>query len=235
MPRWSLAQPFRYISHNGEINTYVGNINWSKARESVYKSDKLDSVLDDLKPVVGTTGSDSAAMDNMVELLIRNGYSPSKALMLLLPESYQNHPSVMDNQERIDFYDFYAGMQEPWDGPANVTFCDGKLLGATLDRNGLRPARYDITEDGYVYFGSEIGSNVIPQDKVIKKNRLGPGNMFAIDLENGRVLTNPDLKQEIAAGNPYAEWLKNKRVVMKTSESDFNEDKVMEPQQALEW
>lgn len=162
LPRWSLAQPFRYISHNGEINTYLGNINWSRARENLYSSDVIDPILEDIKPIVGTLGSDSAALDNMVELLIINGYSPQKALMLLLPEAYKEHPSLENKKELVDFYEYYAGMQEPWDGPANVTFCNGSVLGATLDRNGLRPARYDITSDGYVYFGSEIGSNVIP-------------------------------------------------------------------------
>ena len=234
LPRWSLAQPFRYISHNGEINTYVGNINWSKARENVYSSEFVDPMMDDIRPVVGTLGSDSAALDNMVELLVISGYSPQKALMLLLPEAYKEHPSFENREDLINFYDFYAGMQEPWDGPANVTFCDGRILGATLDRNGLRPARYDITSDGYVYFGSEIGSNVIPQDKVIKKGRLGPGNMFVIDLEAGEIIPNADIKKRVAAGNPYGQWLAENRLLLKSEDSDFKEEP-MDPKTALKW
>ena len=169
----------------------------------MFESEKLGPILDECKPIVGTLGSDSAAMDNMAELLILNGYSPQKALMLLLPEAYKDHPSVETHTDRINFYEFYAGMQEPWDGPANVTFCDGRVLGATLDRNGLRPARYDITSDGLIYFGSEIGSNIIPQERIIKKGRLGPGNMFCVDLDKQRIITNPEIKKEVATGNPY--------------------------------
>jgi glutamate synthase (ferredoxin) len=162
MPRWSLAQPFRFIAHNGEINTFLANINNCSSRENQYQSEKLNPILDNLKPIVGTKGSDSCALDNMVELLIKNGAKPQKALAILLPEAYKDHPIATQKKELIDFYDYHAGMQEPWDGPANVTCCDGRILCATLDRNGLRPARYDLTEDGYVYFGSEIGSNTIP-------------------------------------------------------------------------
>lgn len=184
--------------------------------------------------MVGTKGSDSAALDNMVELLVRNGEPPMKALMLLQPEAYNEHPSFSQNEDRVQFYEFYAGMQEPWDGPANVTFCDGKFLGASLDRNGLRPARYEITDDGYVYFGSEIGSNVIPQGKVTKKGRLGPGTMFAINLEKGEILQNKFLKEEIAWGLPYRDWLKKHRIVLKQSKDDHLEKPIMEAQRVLE-
>lgn len=166
LPRWSLAQPFRTIGHNGEINTFLGNVNWARARDAQYESDKLDDIMDDIVPVCGVLGSDSASLDNMVELYIKNGYSPQKALMLLIPEAFKDHPSLEGRQEVQDFYEYHAGMQEPWDGPANVTFCDGNILGACLDRNGLRPARYEITNDGMIYFGSEVGSNKIEESRI---------------------------------------------------------------------
>lgn len=220
LPRWSLAQPFRMIGHNGEINTFRGNINWARSRDVQYESELLDEVMKDIVPVCNREVSDSAALDNMVELYIRNGYSPSKALMLLLPEAYNNHPSVESRPEVFDFYDYYAGRQEAWDGPANVTFCDGNILGACLDRNGLRPARYEITHDGMIYFGSEVGSNQVAEDRIKKRGRLGPGQMFAVDLTTGEMKTNWEIKEEIATEKPYGEWVKEKRVTLESDGAD---------------
>lgn len=152
----------------------------------------------------------------MVELYIKNGYTPTKALMLLLPEAYNNHPSVESRPEVFDFYDYYAGRQEAWDGPANVTFCDGNMIGACLDRNGLRPARYEITHDGMIYFGSEVGSNDISEDRIKKRGRLGPGQMFVVDLKNGKIKTNWEIKEEIAKEKPFGEWVKENRVTIKS-------------------
>lgn len=175
--------------------------------------------MEQVKPVLDTTGSDSYALDNLLELYIESGFSPLKAMMMIMPEAYKNQPAIADKQEIVDFYEYHAALQEPWDGPANVTFCDGNYIGATLDRNGLRPARYEITNDGMVYFGSEVGSQIIPQETVVKKGRLGPGQMFALDLKQNKILTNWDIKSEIANEMPYGEWLKDHRVTVSGEEN----------------
>ena len=224
LPRWPLAQPFRTIGHNGEINTFLGNVNWARARDAQYESDKLDEIMDEIVPVCGVQGSDSAALDNMVELYIKNGYSPQKALMLLIPEAFKDHPSLEGREEIKDFYEYHAGMQEPWDGPANVTFCDGNIIGACLDRNGLRPARYEITNDGMIYFGSEVGSNKLDEDRIKRKGRLGPGQMFAVDLKTGQIMTNWELKEKIAKENPYGQWIEENRISIESQNSDYRQD-----------
>lgn len=216
----------KFIGHNGEINTYLGNLNWASAREQVYESPVYKEELKEILPIIDTTGSDSFALDQMVELLVHNGYSPFKAMMMLVPEAYKNQPNLDEKQEIIDFYEYYAGMQEPWDGPANITFSDGNIVGASLDRNGLRPARFELTDDGFIYFGSEVGSNILPQDKVIEKGRLGPGQMFAIDLKTGERLYNYDIKQKIASEHPYGEWLKEHRVSIEENKNYFEETKL---------
>lgn len=199
MPRWSLAQPMKFISHNGEINTYLGNLNWEKAREGTYDSPIMKDAIKEIMPIINTSGSDSYALDQLVEMLIMNGYSPFKAMMMVMPEAFNNQPAIADKQEIVDFYEYYAGQLESWDGPANITFCDGNYVGANLDRNGLRPARFEITDDGYIYFGSEVGSNQLDQAKVIEKGRLGPGQMFAVDLQSGELLYNWDIKEKVAS------------------------------------
>lgn len=233
LPRWSLAQPFRTIGHNGEINTFLGNINWARARDGQYESDRLDKIMEDILPVCGTHGSDSASLDNMVELYIKNGYSPQKALMLLIPEAFKDHPSLAEREEVKDFYEYHAGTQEPWDGPANVTFCDGNILGACLDRNGLRPARYEITNDGMIYFGSEVGPNQLSEDRIRKKGRLGPGQMFAVDLNTGEIMTNWELKEKIAKENPYGEWIKENRYNITSENEEYLDGTVEEKADVL--
>ncbi|MEN9215741.1 MAG: glutamate synthase-related protein [Gloeomargarita sp. HHBFW_bins_162] len=211
LPKWPLAQPMRLLGHNGEINTLLGNINWMMARESSFAHPHWDGRLADIKPVVNVKNSDSANLDNSLELLVRSGRSPLEAMMLLIPEAYQNQPELADYPEVVDFYQYYAGLQEAWDGPALIVFGDGNVVGATLDRNGLRPARYVLTQDDWVIVASEAGVVDIPAHQVIAKGRLGPGQMLAVDLTKGELLTNWTIKQQVAQRLPYGEWLKTYR------------------------
>uniref|UniRef100_A0A451B7A7 Glutamate synthase [NADPH] large chain n=1 Tax=Candidatus Kentrum sp. MB TaxID=2138164 RepID=A0A451B7A7_9GAMM len=204
-PSWELAQPFRYLCHNGEINTLRGNINWMKARRHGMKSEHLREDLDKLWPVVDDDASDSATFDNALELLVAGGYSLSHAMMLMIPEAWSGNP-LMDPDRRA-FYEYNAALMEPWDGPAAVAFTDGRQIGATLDRNGLRPARYVVTDDDRVIMGSEVGVLPIPEKKIIEKWRLQPGKMFLIDLEQGRIVDDVELKKDLAAAHPYQAWL----------------------------
>uniref|UniRef100_A0A450ZBS1 Glutamate synthase [NADPH] large chain n=1 Tax=Candidatus Kentrum sp. TC TaxID=2126339 RepID=A0A450ZBS1_9GAMM len=204
-PSWELAQPFRYLCHNGEINTLRGNINWMNARRHGMKSDLFGADLEKLWPIVNHDASDSATFDNALELLVAGGYSLSHAMMLMIPEAWSGNP-LMDEKRRA-FYEYHAGLMEPWDGPAAVAFTDGRRIGATLDRNGLRPARYVVTDDDRVIMGSEVGVLDIPQEKIIKKWRLQPGKMFLIDLEQGRIVDDIELKNDLASSHPYQEWL----------------------------
>ncbi len=204
-PSWDLAQPFRMIAHNGEINTLRGNINWMAARRHAMKSDLLGEDLDKLWPLIAEGQSDSACFDNALELLVAGGYSLAHAMMLLIPEAWAGNP-LMDEGRRA-FYEYHAAVMEPWDGPAAIAFTDGRQIGATLDRNGLRPARYLITDDGLVVMASEMGVLHIPEEKIIKKWRLQPGKMFLIDMEKGRIIDDAELKAELAGQAPYQEWL----------------------------
>ncbi|HEY9908840.1 MAG TPA: glutamate synthase large subunit, partial [Thermosynechococcaceae cyanobacterium] len=214
MPRWPLAQPMRLLGHNGEINTLLGNINWMVAREADLVHSVWVDRLADLKPTVKSDSSDSANLDNVFELLVQSGRSPQEALMIMVPEAYQNQPDLVNHPEIIDFYEYYSGIQEPWDGPALLVFSDGKTVGATLDRNGLRPARYSITRDGYVVVASEAGVVDLPEAEVVEKGRLGPGQMIAVDLEKQEILKNWQIKERIAAQHPYGDWLKQHRQVI---------------------
>lgn len=207
VPKWSLAQPMRFIAHNGEINTLLGNLNWMKSKESILLDQYWNQYSDDLKPITDFNNSDSSNLDAVLELLVMSGRSPQEAMMILIPEAYDNHPELQSAKEIIDFYDYYAGLQEPWDGPALVVFTDGKILGATLDRNGLRPARYAITDSGMVVLSSEAGIIEINNTSVIRQGRLGPGQMFCIDLVNQAILENKVIKQSIASNYPYRKWL----------------------------
>lgn len=212
LPRWPLAQPMRYVGHNGEINTYLGNVNWMTARESTFSNSTLADALEDLKPIVDISASDSAGLDNAFELLVQAGYGAAEALAVMIPEAYQNQPELDDYPEITAFYEFFGGLQEPWDGPAQVVFCDGKTIGALLDRNGLRPARYAISRDGRVFVGSEAGVVDLDEADIVEKGRLGPGQMLVVDLQSGEVLKNWDVKQKMAAREPYREWLDRYRV-----------------------
>ncbi len=204
-PSWELAQPFRYLCHNGEINTLRGNINWMLARRHNMVSEILGDDLEKLWPLIGDGNSDSATFDNALELLIAGGYPLAHAMMLMIPEAWDNNP-LMDEKRRA-FYEYHAALMEPWDGPAAVAFTDGRQIGATLDRNGLRPARYLVTDDDMVVMASEMGVLDIPEEKIVKKWRLQPGKMLLIDLEQGRIIDDEELKNELASAKSYQRWL----------------------------
>jgi len=209
-PTWDLAQPFRMIAHNGEINTLRGNLNWMAARRHGMRSELLGDELEDIWPLIPEGQSDSACFDNALELLVMGGYSLAHAVMMLIPEAWAGNP-LMDPGRRA-FYEYHAALMEPWDGPAAVAFSDGKQIGATLDRNGLRPARYLITDDGLVVMASEMGVLDIPEERIIKKWRLQPGKMFLIDLEKGRIIDDSELKAELAGSRPYQAWLDSTQI-----------------------
>ncbi|MEL7067877.1 MAG: glutamate synthase large subunit [Cyanobacteria bacterium J06581_3] len=232
LPKWPLAHPMRLLGHNGEINTLVGNINWMRARQANLSHPSWGEDLDLLKPVVNVENSDSANLDNVMELLVRTGRSPAQALTMMVPEAYHNQPELADYPEIIDYYEYYSSIQEPWDGPALVVFCDGKQVGATLDRNGLRPARYVVTKNGYVIVSSEAGVVNIPIEDIVEKGRLGPGQMLAVDFEEGHeILKNWDIKKRIAQAQPYGEWLAERR--QDISPQLFKEETYLEKQSLL--
>ncbi len=209
-PSWSLAHPFRYISHNGEINTLRGNINWMKAREALFQSDFFGEDTKDLLPVIVEGGSDSAMFDNAVEMLVMTGRSLPHAMMMLIPEAWDGHETMSD--EKKAFYEYHSCVMEPWDGPASMVFTDGNVIGATLDRNGLRPSRYCVTKDGLVVMASEVGVLDIPPENILLKGRLQPGKMFLIDTVQGRIIDDAELKHQIATEKPYRQWL-NENIV----------------------
>ncbi|MBD2068577.1 glutamate synthase subunit alpha [Leptolyngbya sp. FACHB-671] len=210
MPRWPLAQPMRLLGHNGEINTLLGNINWMVAREADLEHPYWGDRLEALKPIVNPENSDSANLDNVMELLVNSGRSPLEALMIMVPEAYLNQPELANYPEITDFYEYYSGIQEPWDGPALLVFSDGKRVGATLDRNGLRPARYSITRDGFVVVASEAGVVDLPESEIVEKGRLGPGEAIAVDFRSHEILKNWQIKQRVASKQPYGEWLQQR-------------------------
>jgi glutamate synthase (ferredoxin) len=212
MPRWPLAQPMRLVGHNGEINTLLGNINWMVAREADLAHPYWGDRLAELKPIVNPESSDSANLDNSLELLVRSGRSPLEALLMMVPEAYKNQPDLVNHPEITDFYEYYSGLQEAWDGPALLVFSDGKKVGAALDRNGLRPARYSITRDGMIVVASEAGVVDLPEADILEKGRLGPGQAIAVDLEQHEVLKNWQIKQRVASAHPYGQWLQQHRV-----------------------
>ncbi|RME85297.1 MAG: glutamate synthase subunit alpha, partial [Zetaproteobacteria bacterium] len=206
LPAWELAHPFRMVAHNGEINTLRGNINWMNARRHAMKSELLGKDLEKIWPVIVEGQSDTACFDNALELLVMGGYELAHAAMLMIPEAWSGNP-LMDEDRRA-FYEYHAALMEPWDGPAAVVFTDGVRIGATLDRNGLRPARYLVTKDDIVIGASEAGVLDVPEDKIVKKWRLQPGKMFLVDLEQGRIIDDDELKRELARRRPYKAWLK---------------------------
>ncbi len=237
-PTWDLAHPFRMIAHNGEINTVRGNVNWMAARHAAMSSKLLGEDLAKLWPLITDGQSDSACFDNALELLVAGGYSLPHAMMLLIPEAWAGNP-LMD-EERRAFYEYHAALMEPWDGPAAVAFTDGRMIGATLDRNGLRPARYIITDDGMVMMASEMGVLPIPQNKIVKKWRLQPGKMFLIDMQAGRIVDDAELKTQLATAKPYRKWIEQSRYFLsdlaaakKTSQASLAGSALLDVQQAF--
>ena len=213
-PAWPLAHPYRMIAHNGEINTVKGNYNWLRAREGTMESAVLGSDLRKLYPIVYPGQSDTATFDNCLELLVMSGYSLAHAVMMMIPEAWEQH-SQMDPARRA-FYEYHAAMMEPWDGPAAVAFTDGRQIGATLDRNGLRPARYLVTDDDLVVMASEAGVLPIAESRIVKKWRLQPGKMFLIDLEQGRIIDDEEIKSQLANSRPYRQWIDRLRVKLES-------------------
>src|SRR5471030_698819 len=204
-PSWKLAHPYRFIAHNGEINTKSGNINWMNARRRTMESALLGPDLDKMWPLIQTADSDTAALDNALELLVAGGYPLAQAVMMLMPEAWAGNP-LMDARRRA-FYEYHAALMEPWDGPAAVAFTDGRQIGATLDRNGLRPARFIITDQDHVIMASEVGVLDIPEERITRKWRLQPGKMLLIDMEEGRIIEDEEIKRSLSEAAPYEEWL----------------------------
>ena len=217
-PEWPLAHPYRYVAHNGEINTVKGNYNWMKAREGVMASPVLAADLGKLYPISFPGQSDTATFDNCLELLTMAGYPISQAVMMMIPEPWEQHTN-MDERRRA-FYEYHAAMMEPWDGPASIVFTDGRQIGATLDRNGLRPSRYCVTDDDLVIMASESGVLPVPENKIVRKWRLQPGKMFLIDLEQGRMIDDDELKANIVNTKPYKQWIDNLRIKLDSVPAD---------------
>jgi glutamate synthase (NADPH/NADH) large chain len=211
-PTWSLAHPYRFVAHNGEINTLRGNVNWMAARQASVASGLFGNDISKLWPISYEGQSDTACFDNALEFLVQGGYSLSHAMMMLIPEAWAGNP-LMDAARRA-FYEYHAAMMEPWDGPAAMAFTDGRQIGATLDRNGLRPARYVVTEDGLVVMASEVGVLPIPEERIVTKWRLQPGKMLLVDLTEGRIISDDEVKTKLATSHPYAEWVKRTQIVL---------------------
>jgi glutamate synthase domain-containing protein 2/glutamate synthase domain-containing protein 1/glutamate synthase domain-containing protein 3 len=211
-PSWQLAHPYRYIAHNGEINTLRGNVNWMHARQSLLKSSLFGSDIEKLFPIIAPGGSDSANFDNAVELLFQAGRSIPHVMAMLIPEAWAGNPHM--KPEKRAFYEYHASLMEPWDGPAAIAFTDGRVIGATLDRNGLRPGRYVITDDELVVLASETGVLDVPPEKIKQKGRLQPGKMFLVDTTEGRIVSDKEIKRRLAIRQPYAEWLKEWQITL---------------------
>jgi glutamate synthase (NADPH) large chain len=209
-PSWPLAHPYRFISHNGEINTLQGNRNWMRAREALLESDLFPGDIERIFPVVTPGASDSASFDEVLELLHLGGRSLPHAVLMMIPEAWENHRTM--DPARKAFYQFHASIMEPWDGPASIAFTDGTVIGAVLDRNGLRPSRYWVTDDGLVVMASEVGVLDIPASKVVQKGRLQPGRMFLVDTSQGRIVADEEIKSTLAAEHPYSDWLADQQV-----------------------
>src|SRR3990167_1154147 len=204
-PSWKRAHPYRYIIHNGEINTLRGNINWMHAREKMFSSPLFGSDITKLMPIIDPDGSDSAMFDNALELLMHTGRSLPHAIMMMIPEAWQKNEQMDPAKEA--FYEYHACLMEPWDGPASIAFTDGRVIGAVLDRNGLRPSRYYVTKDDLVVMASEVGVLDIPPERVLIKGRLHPGRIFLVDTAQGRIIADAELKRAFASQHPYGEWL----------------------------
>ncbi len=213
LPTWNLAQPFRFLAHNGEINTLRGNINRMKAREPNMQSKLFGGDIDKIKPVIVEGGSDSAIFDNVLELMVMGGRSLPHAMMMMVPEAFA--PSIQMSEDKRAFYEFHSAIMEPWDGPAALVFSDGRYVGATLDRNGLRPARYTITKDGMIVMASEAGVLEFPGEKIRSRGRLQPGKMFLVDLKQKRIVPDNEIKAKISRQHPYRRWVKDRSIALR--------------------
>ncbi|MCD4658757.1 glutamate synthase central domain-containing protein, partial [Agrobacterium sp.] len=211
-PSWKLAHPYRMVAHNGEINTLRGNVNWMAARQASVSSALFGDDISKLWPISYEGQSDTACFDNALEFLVRGGYSMAHAVMMLIPEAWSGNQSM--SAERKAFYEYHAALMEPWDGPAAVAFTDGKQIGATLDRNGLRPARYLVTDDDRIIMASEAGTLPVPEERIVKKWRLQPGKMLLIDMEKGSIISDEEVKHELAAKHPYRTWLDRTQLIL---------------------
>src|SRR5208283_546844 len=212
-PSWDRSHPYRYVAHNGEINTLRGNINWMHAGQANFRSDLFGDDIKKILPVINTDGSDSAMFDNCVEMLVMTGRELPHAIMMMIPEPWENHESM--SPEKRAFYEFHSCLMEPWDGPASIAFSDGVRIGACLDRNGLRPSRYYVTKDDLVIMASEAGVLPVEPDRVAHKGRLQPGRMFLVDIEQGRIIADEELKNRYATQHPYRQWLDQHHVLLK--------------------
>src|SRR5215210_4139798 len=206
-PAWPLAHPYRLVAHNGEINTLTGNINWMRAREGLLESSIFGDDLKKILPVIREGGSDTATFDNVLEFLVMTGRSLPHAILMMIPEPWQSHETM--SEELRAFYEYHSSLMEPWDGPASIAFSDGTVIGAILDRNGLRPSRYYVTKDDLVIMASEVGVLDIPAEDIVLKERLHPGRIFLVDTARGRIVSDDEVKGELARAQPYREWLKN--------------------------
>ena len=220
-PSWERAHPNRYIIHNGEINTIRGNVNWVKARERMFATPEFEGDMDKILPVINEDGSDSAMLDNYLQFLHLSGFSLPRAVMMTIPEPWENNED-MDPAMKA-FYEYHSCITEPWDGPAAVAFTDGRYIGATLDRNGLRPARYYLTSDDMIILSSEVGVTDVDESTIIKKERLHPGKMLLIDTEKGKIISDEEIKKEEALHKPYAEWVK--KTLVEIDNLPLNTDK----------
>ena len=232
-PSWKLAHPYRYIAHNGEINTVRGNVNWMNARRRTLESDLLGPDLNKMWPLIPHGQSDTACLDNALELLVAGGYPLAHAVMMLIPEAWAGNPLM--SPERKAFYEYHAALMEPWDGPAAVAFTDGRQIGATLDRNGLRPARFVITDQDHVIMASEVGVLTVPEERIVRKWRLQPGKMLLIDMEQGRIIEDEEIKASLSGAEPYADWLRDTQFKLEElPEIAFNEQLANDPAQLLD-
>ncbi|MBW8862427.1 MAG: glutamate synthase subunit alpha, partial [Acidobacteria bacterium] len=211
-PSWPLAHPYRFVAHNGEINTLRGNINWMKAREALLDSDVLGDDLKKILPIIREGGSDTAVFDNVLEFLVMSGRSLPHAVLMMIPEPWQNHEGM--TEELRAFYEYHSSLMEPWDGPASIAFTDGTVIGAVLDRNGLRPSRYWVTKDDLVIMASEVGVLDIPAENIVVKERLHPGRIFLVDTSKGRIVADEEIKSELALAHPYEAWLKDNLIAI---------------------
>ncbi|MCH7787849.1 MAG: glutamate synthase large subunit [Acidobacteria bacterium] len=236
-PSWPLAHPYRFIAHNGEINTIEGNRNWMRAREAMLETDLIKGDLERLFPICTAGASDTAGFDEALELLALGGYGLPEAVLMMIPEPWENHESMSD--ERSAFYEYHAALMEPWDGPASIAFTDGEVIGAVLDRNGLRPSRYWVTDDDLVIMASEVGVVPIEPSRVIEKGRLQPGRMFLIDTKEGRIIRDDEIKASVAAAAPYREWLDEQVIHLDDLAHDthetYEEASLLQRQQTFGW
>jgi glutamate synthase (ferredoxin) len=235
-PSWDRAHPNRYIAHNGEINTLRGNVNWMHAAQANFKSPLFGDDIKKVVPVINTDGSDSAQFDNCVEMLVMAGRELPHAMMMMIPEPWENHESM--DPERRAFYEFHSCLMEPWDGPASMAFTDGQIIGACLDRNGLRPSRYYVTKDDLVIMASEAGVLQVPPERVLEKGRLQPGRMFLVDIGQGRIIADEELKKRYASAYPYQKWINEHHVLLEnlpepTNATAPDHRKILQRQQAF--